>query len=584
MWKQLSATLAIALGLTTASPAEAFIPIATEAEDGNITLEMVDASIEDLPAFRQGGTFKADRQIIDILGYDPSRTWYAGDRPEDIMKVGDLQYYGFENLSITEIFELQGISLNPKSIPLNQLGVLENLTIEDLTKIVPGLKRVKIRRIKPLNDLLGRRFQHRRVGDVLNQDPDYLYRQQQDESIAKIQQVATTQIETIEKEAGAFITENIATVESNLNLYISEYLPEIDPQVLLDSSNAELKQKLLTAIAIQKEELEQNLVNFIDNSKGLERLEIDRYIRQKIELFQVNIDSLTIEAINNTENTVKTKLEAIAEPLYQSQLNNFIEKNYSSLNEAINSQVDILSQNTEAKITSVVETEIGNITGDVNFGSIGEIGEIKLSNYDLSEYTAADIPGITNTKISRFPQYENLDISDIPGIASLNFNQYPNLPNFGTGIARVDLVFSEAEGYAERAISGSDREGFNTATCRTDNNLNGGCAHIELGGPLPFNRGKQWVTGDSQKVKGGWGILRPVNGGKEPTGRMPFPEASFKMVLRNSNEQTDEVDLVLAFRYGFYDWFGNPHFTPYGIFEIPFFTTAVRDILFLGTP
>lgn len=584
MWKQLSATLAIFLGLTTASPAKAFIPIATEAEDGTITLEMLDASISDLPAFRQGGTFKASSQVIEFLGYNPSRTWYAGDRPEEIMKVGDLQYYGFENLSIAKIYALQGITLNPQTIPLNQLGVLEDLTIEDLTKIIPGLKRIKIKSIKPLNDLLGRRFRHRRVGDVLNQDPDYLYRQQQDELIAKIQQTAKTQLGTIEQETKAFITENITTVESNLNLYISEYLPEVDSRLLLGSVNAELKQKLDGAIATQKEQLEQKLVNFIADSKGLERLEIDRYIRQEIKLFQVNIDSLTNEAISDTKNTVKTKLETVAEPLYQSQLNNFIEENYNSLYTSVNSQIDLLSQNTETEIASIVETEIGNISGDINFGNIGKIGNIKLSNYDLSEYTAADIPNITNTKISRFPRYENLNISDIPGIASLNFNQYPNLPNFGTGIARIDLVFSEAEGYAERAISGSDREGFNTATCRTDNNLNGGCAHIELGGPLPFNRGKQWVTGDSQKVKGGHGMLRWVNGGKEPTGRMPFPEASFKMVLRNSNEQTDEVELMLAFRYGFYDWFGNPHFTPYGIFEIPFFTTAVRDILFLGTP
>ncbi|MGB5635118.1 MAG: hypothetical protein WBM86_20385, partial [Waterburya sp.] len=198
MWKQLSTALAIVLGITTATPVKALIPIATEAEDGTITLEIINSSIEDLPAFDKGGTFQADRQVIEFLGYDPSRTWFVGDRVEDIMKVGDLQYYGFENLSIAQISELQGVVLDPQSISLNQQGVLENLTIEKLTKIIPGLKNTKINRIKPLNDLLSNKFKNRRVGDVLNRNPDYLYRQQQNESIAKIQDITKTQIQTIE--------------------------------------------------------------------------------------------------------------------------------------------------------------------------------------------------------------------------------------------------------------------------------------------------------------------------------------------------------------------------------------------------
>ena len=76
-------------------------------------------------------------------------------------------------------------------------------------------------------------------------------------------------------------------------------------------------------------------------------------------------------------------------------------------------------------------------------------------------------------------------------------------------------------------------------------------------------------------------MLSGVNGGKEPTGRMPFLKAPFKMILAEPDETTDEVEMKLAFRFGFVDPFGNEHFTPYFI-EVPFMTFKVNDIIFLG--
>ena len=228
------------------------------------------------------------------------------------------------------------------------------------------------------------------------------------------------------------------------------------------------------------------------------------------------------------------------------------------------------------QVKDFIREKVGNLAKDIGKQIIGDIGDIVLSNYDLSSYTIADIPGLAETPIYRFPGFENLNISQIPNLASLPFQLYPNFPQYdAVGFALVDLVLGEAEQYAERSISGGNRVGI--ANC----NDGSSCAHIELGGPLPTTAGRQWVSGDSQRVKGGKNLLKWVGGGKEPTGRLPFNNPPFKMVLRNNSETQDTVALTLAFRYCFSSW-GIRHCTPYNLFEIPLHTFRVGDYIYLG--
>lgn len=143
-------------------------------------------------------------------------------------------------------------------------------------------------------------------------------------------------------------------------------------------------------------------------------------------------------------------------------------------------------------------------------------------------------------------------------------------------------MLSEAEKFTDRTISGSLRENFTDTHCQSSKSLNGGCAHIELAGPFAFNRGKQWVSGDSQKVKGGRNLLKNFGGGKEPTGRLPFRGSTLKMVLRNNNEQRDTTKMYLALQICFRDPLGTKHCTPHNILEFPLHTFKVGDFILLG--
>lgn len=104
-------------------------------------------------------------------------------------------------------------------------------------------------------------------------------------------------------------------------------------------------------------------------------------------------------------------------------------------------------------------------------------------------------------------------------------------------LAQVDVVFSNAEGSVNHSISGSYQEGFNVPCIRN-------CAHIELGAPYT---GAQWISGLSQQVRGGYGVLGTLNNGLEPTGRHPFGPA-FKVVLLNTDEATGTATMGLYFR------------------------------------
>jgi hypothetical protein len=72
-------------------------------------------------------------------------------------------------------------------------------------------------------------------------------------------------------------------------------------------------------------------------------------------------------------------------------------------------------------------------------------------------------------------------------------------------------------------VSGSDVAGF-SVPCQGEK-----CPYIELDDLENSGRnirgkfeGRSWISGKYQQVEGGWGCLKPVNGAKEPTGRLPL--------------------------------------------------------------
>ncbi len=207
------------------------------------------------------------------------------------------------------------------------------------------------------------------------------------------------------------------------------------------------------------------------------------------------------------------------------------------------------------------------------------LGKLQLKQIDLSSYTIADIPNLDVVQISKFAGWQNTLIKDVPGLNTVPLASYPlPLTESGGGkVARIDAIWSTAEKRRQRTISGSDVAGF-SVPCSGQK-----CPYIELDDLENSGRnirgkfeGSSWISGKYQQVEGGWGCLKSVNGGKEPTGRLPYGNA-FKVVVMEPNEKTDTVDSALFFRFK-----NACGATPYFIGPVPFFNYKVNSPIFLG--
>ncbi|MBX9252395.1 M23 family peptidase [Desmonostoc muscorum CCALA 125] len=208
-----------------------------------------------------------------------------------------------------------------------------------------------------------------------------------------------------------------------------------------------------------------------------------------------------------------------------------------------------------------------------------EVGQMKLGEIDLSEFSISSIPNLDAVQLQQFTGWMNSNVSDIPGLGQVPLGLMPNpITEIGSLVMRIDVVYGPAENRRNNTISGSDVQGFSVPCTEKD------CAYLELDDLENAGRsdrskleGKQWISGKYQEVEGGRGILKAVNNGQEPTGRLPFGKA-FKVVVMEPDETTDTVDTALFFR--FCAW--RMGCTPYFIGPVPFFSYKVNSLIFVG--
>jgi hypothetical protein len=208
-----------------------------------------------------------------------------------------------------------------------------------------------------------------------------------------------------------------------------------------------------------------------------------------------------------------------------------------------------------------------------------EVGQMKLGQINLSEFSISSIPNLDAVQLQQFTGWMNSNVSDIPGLGQVPLGLMPNpITEIGSLVMRIDVVYGPAENRRNNTISGSDVQGFSVPCTIKD------CAYLELDDLENAGRsdrskleGKQWISGKYQEVEGGRGILKAVNNGREPTGRLPFGKA-FKVVVMEPDETTDTVDTALFFR--FCAW--RMGCTPYFIGPVPFFSYKVNSLIFVG--
>lgn len=208
-----------------------------------------------------------------------------------------------------------------------------------------------------------------------------------------------------------------------------------------------------------------------------------------------------------------------------------------------------------------------------------EVGQMKLGEIDLSKFSISSIPNLDAVQLQQFTGWMNSNVSDIPGLGQVPLGLMPNpITEIGSLVMRIDVVYGPTENRRNNTISGSDVQGFSVPCTVKD------CAYLELDDLENTGRsdrskleGKQWISGKYQEVEGGRGILKAVNNGREPTGRLPFGKA-FKVVVMEPDETTNTVDTALFFR--FCAW--RMGCTPYFIGPVPFFSYKVNSLIFVG--
>lgn len=197
---------------------------------------------------------------------------------------------------------------------------------------------------------------------------------------------------------------------------------------------------------------------------------------------------------------------------------------------------------------------------------------IKLNNYSLTS-----IPNLQNASLNRFGNWQDSTVNGVPGLADLTWDNLPGLKTLNLSfVGKVDLPLGDLEANRTRTISGSYQEGFNVP-CRQNS-----CVHFEASG-IGKTTGTQWISGKSQQVKGGFGILKSLNGGFEPTGRNPFG-STFKQVVWEVDEAEGSVQTTMFFRICKTIPFIGRTCSPYFIGPVPFIKYREKDPIIFGQP
>ncbi|MBN3906694.1 MAG: hypothetical protein HWQ35_09065 [Nostoc sp. NMS1] len=215
---------------------------------------------------------------------------------------------------------------------------------------------------------------------------------------------------------------------------------------------------------------------------------------------------------------------------------------------------------------------IGNASRDSRLRDV-QLGKV----INLKDYSLTSISDIENTSINRFENWQDSKINGVPGLSTLTWDNLPGLETLDLSfVASFDLPLGDIEANRTRSISGSYQDGFNVP-CLQNN-----CAHAEMSG-IGETTGTQWISGKFQKVNGGFGILKALNDGKEPTGRNPFG-SSFKQVVWNIYEGSGKVETTMFFRICKTIPFIGRTCSPYFIGPVPFIEYQEKDPIVLGQP
>jgi hypothetical protein len=121
-----------------------------------------------LPPIQESGYLNFTANLIPQLGYNPSRSWQAGDAVASFLMLGDVQAaFRLEEFSLEKIAERTGITM--ANLPLSELGVMQKQTLKTLVQAIPGLADLTVKEIPPVQALVQTGWGVLEEASVLNQ-------------------------------------------------------------------------------------------------------------------------------------------------------------------------------------------------------------------------------------------------------------------------------------------------------------------------------------------------------------------------------------------------------------------------------
>lgn len=220
------------------------------------------------------------------------------------------------------------------------------------------------------------------------------------------------------------------------------------------------------------------------------------------------------------------------------------------------------------------------------------LAQTPLARLDLKQYQLESIPGVETSPLSAFNNWQDSPIKDVPGLNQIPWTKLS--PQLLTSL--LPGIIALADNYWSNTEHGDDRVNAQMfvsgrVTCFGKTipvaiPTGKAVAYLELSdqqGKSGSSYGKRIASGDDQQVQGGCGPLAAVNGGKEPAGWNAFGTGTFKLVLRNVDEQQETAELWLYTHYCNYLPIVGKTCTPYFLPVAPVISLSHNDAVFLGT-
>lgn len=126
---------------------------------------------DNLPPVQQPGYLTIPKNLISVFGYDPSRSWSAGQKVDSIVMLGDADdAFKMSNLSLKWI---SAIAPTNTKLTLKDFGMMQWQTPKSLVKAVPSLGNLDIKQVPPLAALFSRNgvYNEGRISQVLQSNP-----------------------------------------------------------------------------------------------------------------------------------------------------------------------------------------------------------------------------------------------------------------------------------------------------------------------------------------------------------------------------------------------------------------------------